>query len=258
MISFKPCIWLLPVNGYTTVWHFPKCNAKCICVFGFYSPFRLSCFPNLLLFFNSPGRQLVTIYSAFALMLLFCFFLNHEIDAGFECRLRPGDSTKYLIRNRSTLHGTAVQSHRLRLPYSRLVKWQEKCYKKETLMFIIEFTIECCLVMNIAKHWHWEYSKRKTSFRNEKSWDLGNTRDKHRKNKSFGFCHFLNCQQCVTQCDRQNILCCGFVVQFLDVLAVHVDQSFWTSAVMLVANNERPADQSCGSGASLLAGWLAG
>lgn len=30
-----------------------------------------------------------------------------------------------------------------------------------------------------------QYSQKKTSFRNEKSWDLGNTRDKHRKIKSF-------------------------------------------------------------------------
>lgn len=30
-----------------------------------------------------------------------------------------------------------------------------------------------------------QYSQKKTSFRNEKSWDSGNTRDKHRKIKSF-------------------------------------------------------------------------
>lgn len=195
MISFKPCIWPLPVNGYTTVWPFPKCNAKCICVFGFYSPFRLSCFPNLLLFFLIP---LAGNWSQYILLLLWCcFFVFFKSRNRRWIRVQTQARRQHKIFNQKQVHATRYSSSVTPAEASIFQTGQMTgkmfCTRKKQ-----KIKGKMLQKGNPAVH-NWiycrvlfgnkysetltleQYSKKKTSFRNEKSWDLGNTRDRHRK-----------------------------------------------------------------------------
>lgn len=106
----------LPVNGY-----FPKCNAKCICVCVFF-PLQgsMSCFPNLLLFlipWQAIGHNLFCL----CFDVVFFFLSGNRRWIGVQTQARR----HHKIFNQKQVYaaqGTSVQSHRLRLTCSRLVK----------------------------------------------------------------------------------------------------------------------------------------